>query len=836
VSDGIEVLVEQNTPEWHAFRRTGGPGNPYPAALGASDVGILMGGTREERERLFMEKCGALVEQEPTLQMQQGHDAEPFIREQYMERIEVAGRPATLYSPDFPFLFASCDFLSDSAEVIAEFKRMAAARHERLRETGPEPRVYWQCMAQLNVVRQARSCHLVGALFMDIADLALVVILPDEEEFLRIIAMATRFLTGVREGDRAYALGDSETLAGAPGGEGTVEPPPAPGPIAPPGAAWRQPGPLFPSPEDVKAAGGGEFEQRLAAPLGLEAAFKGKAITPADIVAEAERMARSIVARFTPQRDAMLARFTAIEITDGATADEASAMFGQATKIEGQVGDELTRMRKHFTNAADAISAVVKPFIAPIADAKPKLKVKLNAYIERVNAESAPAATAEMESLVEQPQVVVIESTNSLLVNATPEQHAQIATIISYVDNETLKRAIPYEIYALENQNPEDLAGVLQKFIEETVKDKEGKVQQTIKKTEEDIIIVPDKNTFSILVYASKKNQEWIGSLIKQLDKRRPQVLIDVMLVAITEDDSFTYDLQLVSKLPQMAAGGTLLGLANPLPLSTPFPSGTVKEVTSSPGTTGLQGFYADSHIQALLKLMAKKGYGRVLARPKILVNDNEKGHIDTTTTLYVARTSSQYLPNTVVTPTTTTTPTNTAITSTTFDQYPSGIKLDITPHISEGSLLRLEMQMSRSSQAPPASGAGVDTPPNPKTEDNVNTVVTVPDSSTIILGGIITLNQVKNTSKVPFLGDIPIAGGLFRSINNTSNQSKLYVFVKANILRPDDTVAGLEDLRKISNRNRDAFERYEEKFQEHKDWPGIEPKPVDPLRVLESE
>ena len=45
---------------------------------------------------------------------------------------------------------------------------------------------------------------------------------------------------------------------------------------------------------------------------------------------------------------------------------------------------------------------------------------------------------------MEQPQVVVIESTNSLLVNATPEQHVRIATIISYVDSETLKRAIPY--------------------------------------------------------------------------------------------------------------------------------------------------------------------------------------------------------------------------------------------------------------------------------------------------------------------------------------------------------------------------------------------------------
>jgi type II secretory pathway component GspD/PulD (secretin) len=428
----------------------------------------------------------------------------------------------------------------------------------------------------------------------------------------------------------------------------------------------------------------------------------------------------------------------------------------------------------------------------------------------------APAATAEVEPLVEEPQVVVIESTNSLLVNAT-------------VDSETLKRAIPYEIYALENQNPEDLAEVLQKFIQETIKDKEGKIQQTIKKTEEDIIIVPDKSTFSILVYASKKNQEWIGNLIKQLDKRRPQVLIDVMLVAITEDDSFTYDLQLVSKLPQMAAGGSMQKLPA---LLSPFPSNTVKEVTSYPGSTGGQGFYADSHIQALLTLMQKKGYGRVLARPKILVNDNEKGHIDTTTTIYVARISNQYLPNT----TTTATTTNTAITSTTFDQFPSGIKLDITPHISEGSLLRLELQMSRSSQAPPPAGALPDTPPNPKTEDNVNTVVTVPDDSTIILGGIITLNQVKNNSKVPFLGDIPIAGGLFRNINNTSNQSKLYVFVKANILRPDETVAGLEDLRKMSDRNRGAVEGFERRFQEHQDWPGVEPEPVEPLRVLESE
>jgi general secretion pathway protein D len=470
--------------------------------------------------------------------------------------------------------------------------------------------------------------------------------------------------------------------------------------------------------------------------------------------------------------------------------------------------------------------ATARPSAAPTAPSAPSAPPR-SARAEAAAGESATAGVVTEGGIVEEPQVVVIESTNSLLVNATPEQHIQIATIISYVDSETLTQAIPYVIYGLENQDPEGLAEVLQKFIQETIKDKEGKIQQTIKKTEENIIIVPDKNTFSILVYASKKNQEWIGSLIKQLDKRRPQVLIDVMLVGISEVDSFTYDLQLVSKLPEMAAGGQMQKLADPL-LPT-FPSNTVKEVTSILSDTGGgQGFYADSHIQALLKLMQKKGYGRVLARPKILVNDNEKGHIDTTKTIYVSRSATTVQTNVGGTGTP-------ISTSYTFDQFPSGIKLDITPHISEGSLLRLELQLSRSNQTPPA-GTTADLPPGDKTEDNVNTVVTVPDNSTIILGGIITLDQGKTNWKVPFLGDIPIAGGLFRKISNSSNQTKLYVFVKANILRPDDTVAGLADLRKISDRNRAAVEGFEERFQKHQDWPGIEPEPIDPLKVLESE
>lgn len=436
-----------------------------------------------------------------------------------------------------------------------------------------------------------------------------------------------------------------------------------------------------------------------------------------------------------------------------------------------------------------------------------------------------PTGEETTEGLVEEPQVVVIEMTNSLLVNATPEQHVQIREILAYVDSRTEEEEIPYKVYPLENQSPEDLATILNQLIQETVKDKEGKIQQVVKKTEEDITIIPDENTFSIIVYASKKNQEWIKSLIDQLDKRRPQVLIDVTLVEISEADAFDYDLQLVSKIPKLVTGDTMDVLSGAL--VSPFPSHRITEATSvlgdaSPG----KGFYADRHIQALLSLMEKKGYGRVLAKPKILVNDNEQGHIDTTSTIYVAR-SSETIVTSGETP---------ISTSYTFDQFPSGITLDITPHISEGDLLRLEITMTRSSQTAPEGGIGQNQPPPDKSENNIGTIVTVPDKSTIILGGIITLEQTKDNWKIPLLGDVPIVGGLFRKIDNSSRQSRLYVFVKADILRPAENQEGLPDLERISEKNRLAFEKYEEKFQTYKDWPGIKPKPVDPLRVLNIE
>jgi general secretion pathway protein D len=461
---------------------------------------------------------------------------------------------------------------------------------------------------------------------------------------------------------------------------------------------------------------------------------------------------------------------------------------------------------------------------------------------------STPSTTSAIqEPLAEEPQVVIIEATNSLLVNGTAEQHVQIATIIGYVDATQEDRQNPYVIYPLENQDPEELTGVLEKLISETITEQSGtgadsKIVRTTKtkKIEDDIFIVPDPKTYSLIVYASKKNQQWLSSLIKELDQYRPQVLLDCTLVEVTRDDEFAYDLDIISQIVpgadtmQYLSGGSLLP---------EFPRNTIGEAINTgaglgnyPGAGG-QAFLAKGQIQALFKIMEYRGYGRVLARPKLLVNDNEEGTITTEDTIYVAEKQTKYIPTT----TTSTQNQYSPDTSVTFKPYNAGIELAIQPHISKGDQLQLTITLNRTdfdlAGEKTVNIGGEDFPkPLDTRTSNVQTIVTVPDGKTIILGGLEKTTQSKGGGKVPILGEIPLIGGLFRNASNASVQSRLYVFVKAHILRPGQEFTGMSDIEVVSLKNRATFERFEKEMQDYEDWPGIKPKPMDPEKVLEED
>lgn len=430
-------------------------------------------------------------------------------------------------------------------------------------------------------------------------------------------------------------------------------------------------------------------------------------------------------------------------------------------------------------------------------------------------------------------QFVVLEATNSLLVLANDEQHDRLRAIIPYIDVEARRERIPYEIYFLENQDPEHMAEVLSRLVQETITDREGKTEQVIRKTEDEVTIIPDTGTFSLIVYASRKNQEWVADLVRQLDKRRPQVLIDVTLVEITKTEAFTYDLNLIQSFPDLTATSGLTGTISGSVTSSDImdklaASGRSQFADYQSNASDFTGFYGDKHINLLLQAMQSKNYGRVLAKPKILVNDNQPGTIKTTDTTYVTKRSS--IPVSSGGAGNDATLIETAVD---YQSYEAGITLNITPHISQGELLRLDIELIRSDFRETED----DEKPPDTTASELTTTVFVPDGSTIILGGLLKMNQNKGGAKVPILGDIPLVGGLFRSINNKDMQNKLYVFVKAEIIRPDGVVARkMGELDAISEKNRAAFEEHEEEFQTYQNWPGIKPKPVNPQRVLEAQ
>ncbi|HPY76929.1 MAG TPA: secretin N-terminal domain-containing protein, partial [Anaerohalosphaeraceae bacterium] len=170
-----------------------------------------------------------------------------------------------------------------------------------------------------------------------------------------------------------------------------------------------------------------------------------------------------------------------------------------------------------------------------------------------------------------EPQIAILESTNSLLVNATPRQHTAISLIIAHVDRVLEQISTPYVIYPLENQDPDKLAQVLNELIQETIEQAQksapdAKIQTTgapaaaallPTREEERIRIISDPASYSLIVYGNKKNQQWVGELIKELDQYRPQVLLDCTLVEVTKQDDFNYALNIIHSIPDLDKDNT---------------------------------------------------------------------------------------------------------------------------------------------------------------------------------------------------------------------------------------------------------------------------------------
>jgi type II secretory pathway component GspD/PulD (secretin) len=320
------------------------------------------------------------------------------------------------------------------------------------------------------------------------------------------------------------------------------------------------------------------------------------------------------------------------------------------------------------------------------------------------------------------------------------------------------------------------------------------------------VFVLADKPNNQVLVKAPARQQREFAQLIERIDLRRPQVHIEAQLVAVTAGDDYrlAFETQLINANGTGGILNTSFGLSS-------FPSGTGfnQAKTVATGLSGLTSAVIKSqYVPFVLNALANTTDTKILSKPSIMVNDNEKAKIE--------RVDQQ--------PTTQANQ-GTSTTTTSFAGYEdAGTDLEITPRIS-GNLVTLEIAANLS--AFEGSGSGGIPPPRNKAGIS-NKAVTVPSDMTVVIGGITLNTRTDTVRKVPLLGDIPLVGYLFRDTNKTERKTVLYIFITPRIINDP----GFEDMRLLTSGPQQQVEL-------DRDLPPIKPVLVDffvPLEKGESD
>ena len=294
--------------------------------------------------------------------------------------------------------------------------------------------------------------------------------------------------------------------------------------------------------------------------------------------------------------------------------------------------------------------------------------------------------------------------------------------------------------------------------------------------------VYADESLNALVVRAEPSVIQELDGIVEQLDVRRAQVLIEAAIVEISDDNANSLGIQWAmydkgSSIPGAltsfsSAGLTTAGVLGALISKESSSDGSIDASSLGGVSDGMTlGFGQESNSGvswgALVQALEGDTSANVLSTPKVITMDNQESSIIV----------GENIP--IITGQSTSSGAGTADPFTTIERQDVGVKLIVTPSISEGDLVRLEIEQEISSVKGSSVGADITT-----TKRQIKTNVLADNGETIVLGGLITDNVIMSESKVPLLGDIPWIGALFRSESSTVTKQNLIVFLRPTILR----------------------------------------------------
>ena len=271
--------------------------------------------------------------------------------------------------------------------------------------------------------------------------------------------------------------------------------------------------------------------------------------------------------------------------------------------------------------------------------------------------------------------------------------------------------------------------------------------------------ISADTATNSLIVYAPSNIQSLYEKLIRSLDQRRPQVLIQADIIAIDTSDNFSLGVEVSGgdrSGPKRLFKFTSFGLSEVDPVT-----GALSVIPS----LGFNGVVVDPDVaDVIVQALSQHSRGRVLSSPKILVNDNQTGVLNSVSSVPFEATN-QF---------------ESSLVTSVGGNQEAGTSIQVTPHINEDDHLQLEFDIEFSTFV----GTGTSALPPPRQIDRVGSVVTIPDGKTVVVGGLKRSSDGSSFTGVPWLEKIPVVRELTSLRSAEQSTTSFFLFIRPRIMR----------------------------------------------------
>ena len=400
----------------------------------------------------------------------------------------------------------------------------------------------------------------------------------------------------------------------------------------------------------------------------------------------------------------------------------------------------------------------------------------------------APAAGAPAGGTA----VIADTRLNALIVFGSSADKEEVKKFVSLIDVVPPVATSKVNVYYLEHADATEVAKVLEGVVKGatggsaapvTPGAAAGAPQQSPFEGSK-ISITPDKATNSLVIMASPTDYQNILQVVQKLDKRRRQVFVEAVIAEIS-----------LNKLKDLGLEWGMVGAASDGKYATAVgqydPQGAIANVLSTlqaaaavNGLVTLPNTGTPANFAAVLKALESNGVVNVLSTPTILTSDNKEAEI------FVGE-NVPFITGTNLS--------STGLSQQSVERKDTGITLKITPLITEGEYVKLDIYQEISAVKDALNkGAAADIT---TTKRSAKTAVVVKDRETVVIGGLIQDNDQVTENKIPLLGDIPGLGWLFKSKSVTRTKTNLMILLTPRVIKE----AG--DLAAVTEAQRGKFE-----------------------------